>query len=487
MAPFGGTLGPVWEAGALDSVAASGSTFAHERSRESPAHPPHGVEGVGIVTTDVGWSIVLVLGFILVGGVFAGAELALVSLRDSQIDQLAKRGKRGARVARVARNPNRFLAAVQIGVTVAGFISAAYGASALAPAVAPAVEALGASAEVSLVIATVALTLVIAYLSLVLGELVPKRFALQRAQAIALAVAPALDRFATVVRPVIWLLSRSTDAVVRLLGGDPQQRSEEMSGEELRDLVHSHRALPADARRIVSDVLGVGERTVAEVLRHRGDVSFLDDGMTVAQARAVVGALPHSRYPVTRDGVDDVIGFLHVRDLLNAPDAERVGALARPILHVPTTALVMPVLAQMRHERQQIAIVVDEYGGTDGIVTFEDLLEEIVGDISDEYDPPAPRASAASPREFDAALSLEDFADAAGIVLPDGPYETVAGYVLARLGRLAKVGDQVGLEAESSDGGDASELTLTVVAVEGRRLKAVRVDEAPAGSQAPGR
>lgn len=432
---------------------------------------------------DVWLSAGLVLLFIVIGGVFAGTELALVSLRDSQLDQLAKRGKRGARVAKVARDPNRFLAAVQIGVTVAGFISAAFGASTLAPVLAPAFESLGLGEGPALTAATIVLTLIIAYLSLVLGELVPKRFALQKAQTIAMAVTPALDRFASAMRPVIWLLSASTNAVVRLLGGDPKVRAENMSHEELRDLVDSHEGLADDARRIVSDVLGVANRTVAEVLRHRGDVEFLEADATVAQARQTVASLPYSRYPVIGDSVDDVRGFVHVRDLLTADDAARVVTLAREILQVPSTARVMPVLSQMRADRQQIAVVIDEYGGTDGIVTFEDLLEEIVGEIDDEYDPPALVEPDAEGDLYDAGLSLEDFEDRTGVALPDGPYETVAGFVIARLGRLAVEGDEVRVEPAASEGerdrrepDDAEpELVLTVTEVEGRRIRMVRL------------
>lgn len=438
------------------------------------------------MTEQMWLSVGLVLVFILIGGLFAGTELALVSLRESQLDQLAKRGKRGAHVARVARDPNRFLAAVQIGVTVAGFISAAYGATTLAPALAPPLESAGLGEGVALTVATVLLTLVVAYLSLVLGELVPKRFALQRAQGLALAVTPALDRFATAMRPAIWLLSVSTDAVVHLLGGDPKIRAESMSGEELRGLVNSHEGLPADARRIVSDVLGVSERTVAEVLRHRADVEFVDAGTPAVAVTARVATLPYSRYPVIASTMDDVVGFLHVRDLLTASPQQRAGSLARPILHVPSTAHVMPVLAEMRAGRHQIAVVVDEYGGTDGIVTFEDLLEEIVGEIADEYDPPTPAHLEAGGDNLDAGLTIEEFAEHTGVALPDGPYETVAGFVIARLGRVAQVGDEVTVEGrgdhegEDAVAGAAMSLVITVSEVDGRRIRLVRVSSASA-------
>ncbi|MFF2623920.1 hemolysin family protein [Oerskovia jenensis] len=423
-------------------------------------------------------NVALVLVFVLVGGVFAGTEFALVSLRDSQIDQLERRGPRGARVAGVARDPNRFLAAVQIGVTVAGFLSAAYGASTLAPDFVPTLEALGLPTGLASTVSLVGLTLVISYLSLVLGELVPKRIALQRSAQFALVVGPPLDRFATVMRPVIWLLSRSTDVVVRLLGGNPTARSEEMSEEELRDLVIAHEALPEDERRILTDVFSAAKRSVVETMRPRGEVVFLPGDLTLPEAAAIVRSQPYSRYPVTGEDFDDVVGFLHVRDLLGVPGDDgaapadtdprvrTVRDVARTVLELPGTNQLLPSLALMRRTGVHLAIVVDEYGGTDGIITLEDLVEELVGDIRDEYDPAhAPLAEG----DFDAGLTIEAFAQESGVRLDDGPYETVAGFVISRLGRLGAVGDVVEVPGHR----------LTVSAVEDRRIRQVTLSALP--------
>ncbi|MFF3065835.1 hemolysin family protein [Oerskovia sp. NPDC057915] len=420
-------------------------------------------------------NVALVLVFVLVGGVFAGTEFALVSLRDSQIDQLEHRGPRGARVAGVARDPNRFLAAVQIGVTVAGFLSAAYGASTLAPDFVPALESLGLPSGLASTLSLVALTLVISYLSLVLGELVPKRIALQRSAQFALVVGPPLDRFATAMRPVIWLLSRSTDVVVRLLGGNPTARSEEMTEEELRDMVIAHEGLPEDERRILTDVFSAAKRSVVETMRPRGEVVFLPGDLTLPEAASIVRSQPYSRYPVTGEDFDDVVGFLHVRDLLGAPDdaATAAGAdlrtvrdVARTVLELPGTNQLLPSLALMRRTGVHLAIVVDEYGGTDGIITLEDLVEELVGDIRDEYDPAhAPLAEG----DFDAGLTIEAFAEESGVRLDDGPYETVAGFVISRLGRLGAVGDAVEVPGHR----------LTVTAIEDRRIRQVTLSALP--------
>ena len=406
-------------------------------------------------------NLALVVLFILVGGVFAGTEIALVSLREGQINALASRGARGARVATVARDPNRFLAAVQIGVTLAGFFSAAYGASTLAPDFAPALEHAGLGGDAADTAALVLLTLFIAYLSLVLSELAPKRLALQRAAGVAYLVGAPLDRFATAMRPVVWLLSVSTDAVVRVFGGDPRAASEELSDEELRFLVDQHEGLADDERRILADVFDAGDRSLSEVMRPRGDVTFLAADATVADAVATARTSPYSRYPVTGEGLDDVRGFLHVRDLLGADPTIRVRALTREILHLPATNRVLPSLSRMRAEGSHIAVVVDEYGGTDGIVTLEDLVEELVGEIHDEYDETASVAAG----EVDAGLSIEEFAERTGVELEDGPYETAAGYVVHQLGRLAVVGDVVAV-------GDHE---LEVATVDKHRITRLRV------------
>ncbi|WP_394250467.1 hemolysin family protein [Arthrobacter pityocampae] len=409
-------------------------------------------------------NIGLVVVFVLIGGVFAATEMALVTLRDSQVNAIAQRGKRGEKVAALARNPNRFLSAVQIGVTVAGFASAAYGAASIAPSVAPLLVSLGLSASAALTVATILLTLVVAYLSLVLGELAPKRLAIQRNAQFAYAVAPVLNGFAQLMRPVIWLLSVSTNAVVRLLGGDPNQRSEEMTEEELRDIVTTHEGLPEDERRILDDVLSLRDRQISEVMRPRPEVVAVNSGDSVGAAIAHIEELPFSRYPVVDQSIDDITGFVHVRDLYDAasqdPDALLAGII-RPIPYLPATARVLPTLTKLRARNTHIAVVIDEYGGTDGIVTLEDLVEEVVGEIFDEYDTDAaPLKLAEGGGVVDGRLNLQDFAEATGIDLPRGTWDTVAGFVLDRLGRLASEGDTVEVDG----------VTLQVTSIDRRRI-----------------
>lgn len=415
-------------------------------------------------------NIILVLLFVLVGGVFAGAEIALVSLRESQVRALEGRGRRGARVSRLTGEPNRFLSAVQIGVTLSGFLASAFGATTIADDVVPVLTGLGMAVVVAEPLATVVITLIIVYLSLVLGELVPKRIALQRAEGTSLLVAPLLDRLATVSRPVIWLLSKSTDLVVRLLGGDPHAGRESITEEELRDLVVRHEGLTSDERQLVADVFGAAKRQVREVLVPRTEVYFLDADMPVVEAVQAVAGAPYSRFPVYRGSHDEVVGFVHVRDLLDPElvgGTKHVAEVLRPVKYVPASKRLLPALSEMRREGHHLAIVIDEYGGTDGIVTLEDLVEELVGDIRDEYDRTESQARQlrGGGLELDGLVNLDDFREQTGVSLPEGPYETVAGYLMAALGHLPSVGEHV----------DAGTHRLTVASMEGRRVGRVRV------------
>ncbi|HSU11408.1 MAG TPA: CNNM domain-containing protein, partial [Pseudonocardia sp.] len=218
-------------------------------------------------------SLALVLVFVLVGGYFSASELALVSLRDSQVDRLP--GKRGDRVRKLRADSNRFLASVQVGVTLAGFFASAYGGSTLSEPLAAVLSGWGMPVGVAGTVAFVAVTAFISYLSLVLGELVPKRLALQRGEGVALFVAPTLDRVATLTRPIVWLLSASTSVVVRMLGMDPRAGGEEVTEEELRDMVSSHGDLDAEERRVLTDVFGAADRQLNEVMVPRTEVEFL--------------------------------------------------------------------------------------------------------------------------------------------------------------------------------------------------------------------
>ena len=425
---------------------------------------------------SLGLNILLIFVFLLLGSVFAGTELALVSLRGSQIDQMEQEDARGKRVAQIARDPNTFLSTVQIGVTLSGFLSASFGESSISPYIVPIVESWGVPTSVAAPLTTIVLTLIISYCSIVISELVPKRIAMQRTEQIARAVVPASHVFAKVCKPIIWLIGKNTNIIVRLLGFDPNETDSEVSDEELRVLVNTNTNLSKDERTILDDVFDASETIVAEVMRPRADVVFLDGDMPIEKAAAYVREMPYSRYPVTGKDFDDVLGFVHVRDLLDIrdPEAKTVADVTREGISLPGTSKLLPSLELLRKRGIHLAVVIDEYGGTDGIVTLEDMTEELVGDIRDEYDLPEEKGGERTERTtfvngvatIEGGMTIEDFADLTGIELEDGPYETVAGYFLAHTGKMGEIGDVL----PSDDGYD-----MTVTQVDGRRIETLEI------------
>jgi len=409
--------------------------------------------------------LALVAGLILLAALFVAAEIALISLRESQIRQIAGRGKRGARVAKLAENPNRFLAAAQVGVTVCGFLSAALGAERLGGYVIPWLEEKGLSRGMSTTLSIIGVTLVIAYFSLVFGELVPKRLALFRSEEISLASAGLIDVIAKIFRPVIWLLSKSTDFVVRAFGIDPKEARSQISEEELLDLVAGHAALSDEERDIVEEVFNASERQIHEVMVPRTEVDFMDVSLTVGKAIDLAVDKAHSRYPVIRGSSDEVIGFIHVRDLLDtslATKETKIIELVRSIIFLPGTKGILPALSEMREQGQHVAIVLDEYGGTDGIVTLEDLVECLIGEIRDEYDEDEAEVSLESRTgdfEVDGLISIEDLIEQTGLEILDGPYETASGFVMHHLGRIPREHDVVAVDG----------MRITVLSMEGKR------------------
>ena len=426
--------------------------------------------------------IALIGVFILIGGVFAAAEMSLVSLREAQLKQLATRGKRGAKLAELAESPNRFLSAVQIGVTLSGFLSAAFGGATLSERLAPVFVGWGLPASMAPTLALVVITIVISYFSIVLGELAAKRLAMQRAEAFAMALAPMVDAIAKAARPLIWFLGVSTDAVVRLFGGDPNAGREEVSEEEIRALVTGSHSLGSEERRIVDELFDAGERSLREVMVPRTEVDFLPGTMAAHTAMREVQGAPHSRYPVTGQTVDEVLGFLHVRDLMDLDPATRnqpVSRLVRPVTSLPETVKILHALTVMRRSSSHLAIVRDEYGGTAGIVTLEDLVEELIGEIQDEYDVDhvsIVRTSGAV--DVDGLLTLEEFADRTGYELPEGPYDTVAGYWVAQRGELPELGESVSVALEAVAGEGTSSFDMSVTELDGRRAARITVRRA---------
>jgi putative hemolysin len=275
---------------------------------------------------------------------------------------------------------------------------------------------------------------------------------------------PFRQTLARVVLPGIDAFRR---LVVALLRADHTAGRERISNVEFRELVAANTVLPREERRLIDEVLAAGARHVNELMVPRTEVVFLDSALPIGAALDLVREARHSRFPVIDGSPDEVVGFVHLRDLTIRPSGDAcmsVGSLMREVKRLPASKKALAALSEMRRERHHLAVVVDEYGGTAGIVTLEDLIEELVGEIHDEYDAaPEPQIDGAAPGEVDGLLNLTDLAEVAGLPLPPGPYETLAGFLMARLGKLPVVGDEVRVDG----------WRLTVAELDGRRVSRV--------------
>ncbi|WP_436521508.1 hemolysin family protein [Actinoplanes sp. HUAS TT8] len=416
-----------------------------------------------------GWQVVLVVVLVLLNAAFSGSEMALISLRESQLQRLERQTRTGRTLARLARDPNRFLATIQIGITLAGFLASAAAAVSLAQPLIGPLGFLGTAAEPA---AIFVITIVLTFFTLVVGELAPKRVAMQRAEGWALLVARPLDVLAMLSRPVIWFLGKATDLVVRMAGGDPDAGREEVSTEEIRDMVAQQQEFTPEQRTIISGAFEIADRTLREILVPRRDVLILPAVMKSPEGlrRLVEGG--HSRAPVTGPlGLDDVLGVVHLRDLIGS-EGHVIDHVFTP-LFLPETLKIADAMRQLRTQRQQFALVVDERGAIDGIITMEDLVEEIVGEIYDETD----RDVQSVVHEDDGAMLLpgtfpiHDLPDI-GVEIEEedeGDYTTVAGLILARLGHIPTTPG----ETVSIDGHTAEVVEITGRAITRLRLRRV--------------
>ncbi|BCJ77073.1 membrane protein [Catellatospora sp. IY07-71] len=381
--------------------------------------------------------LVLVAVLIIVNALFAGSEMALVSLREGQLRRMEQQGGGAAAAAALARDPNRYLATIQIGITLAGFLASATAAIALAEVLQPALGFLGRAARP---VAVVGVTLLLTFLTLVFGELAPKRVAMQHAERWARLAGRPLTTLAAISRPFVWVLSKATDLGVRLMGGDPGGHRDEITPEEVRDLVSVHRGFTAEQRLIIAGAVEITERVLREVLIPRRNVFLLDADLPVDVARKELAGSGFSRAPVVRRrNIDDTIGIVHLRDLLSQDDGT-VADVARPVLLLPDSLHAGDALRRFKVERQQFALVVDEHGAVDGIVTMEDLLEEVVGEIYDEADRDVMAVQQGEDGDMllPGTFPIHDLPDI-GVTFeqrPGGDYITVAGLVIAVLGHV---------------------------------------------------
>jgi putative hemolysin len=414
--------------------------------------------------------IVIVFLLVSANAIFVAAEYALVTARRGRLERWAeRRGGRGARTAlRLMDDPVRFISTVQVGITVSAILLGAIGEPLISDVMEPPL-----STTVSFLIAFAILT----YLSVVLGELVPKAVALQRAEVLAIALAVPLDLLARITYPIVWALQVSANLVLRLLRVRPAPAG--MIAYTREDIRHSVAAaedvgeLEQAEEEMLYKVFDFASKEVSAVMVPRPDVVAIAADMPPEEALATVVDSPYTRYPVYRESLDDVVGVLHVRDLFAAMhdlgiSAVKLESIARPAYIVPETKDLAALLADFRREKQHMAIVVDEYGDMDGIVTLEDVLEEIVGEIEDEFDLPDTSIERIDDTHIriDGSYTIDDFNEEFETELEQDGFHTMAGLVFGELGRAAEVGDTVTVDG----------LRMTVVEVEGTRILKLEVE-----------
>jgi putative hemolysin len=415
--------------------------------------------------------ILIIAVLVVLNGLFVAAELALVTVRRSRLQQLSEEGRPGARrVMRLVEHPGRFLAVIQLGITFIGFLAAAFAGASIANNLAVALEpALGGAAHA---IALVLVTLVVSLITIVFGELVPKTWALAHAERIALLSAGSVEVLGRVLAPIVWLLTSVTALITRVLGVKEVER-DRITSEEIRILVQrgeEQGVIEAEEEQMIGAVLELGERRVHEVMVPRIDIVALPQEAVLNDVVDAIVREGHSRIPIFDESIDNIVGIFYAKDLLpylvgedRPPD---VRSLARPPLFVPESMLVDDLLHSLQRRKVHIAVVLDEYGGTAGLVTIEDLIEEIVGEIQDEYDSEQPMIEPIADDEVrvDGRASIDDLFEHFGMAVDAedrDEYDTVGGLIYHRIGGIPKVGDVVEVD---------SVLTLTVESTDGRRV-----------------
>ena len=454
---------------------------------------PEGAAGTGNPFVD----LIIVLVLILIGGVFAAAEIALLTVRRTRLDQLAEEGRRGARTARrLVEDPQRFLATIQVVITFLGFLASAIGAIAFSAVLADGISAIPWEPiqDAAETIAFIFVTLLIALTSIIVGELVPKTLALNFPERFSLVASRPLSVMERILAPLVSLTTTISGFLVRLFGGRERPQTGLLSVEELKLLVETGSAqgqIEEAEKEMIHGVIELGDKQIHEVMIPRIGIKAVEVDDPIEEVLDLIVRAGHSRVPVYRENLDNIVGILYAKDMLPylLPSAEtreplEIRSLARPAAYVPETKRVDEMLTEMRSARRHIAIVVDEYGGTAGLVTIEDLVEEIVGEIQDEYDIEEsliePIETDGDRRAFrvDGRVTMDDLRDLFELGDAEEPdeesFDTVGGLIISRVGRIPLVGTEVEFRG----------LTLRVLAADSRRVSKVMAVQVPNGREA---
>ncbi len=430
--------------------------------------------------------IVILFALIFVNAFFSMSEMAIVTLNDNKIDKMAAEGnKKAKQIKKLTENTSSFLSTIQIGVTLAGFLTSATAAQSFAGMLAGAIAKTPIVDVIPLGVingfSTVLITLVMSYFSLVLGELVPKKIAMSKPEKMAFMAAPILVFVAKVTNPIVKFLALSTNGVLRLIGIDPHADEEVVTEEEIRMMVDvgGEKGVIEDTQiEMINNIFEFDDIDVADIMTHRTDMVCIDDDEPLSEAVKLSIENGFSRIPVYEEDPDDIIGIVYIKDFLKyvgttLPKTKTVKDMMRPAYYVPETKRCGELFTEMTEKRVQMAVVIDEYGGTAGIVTLEDLLESIVGNIQDEYDQEDEEISIINDTVFevDGITDIEEVEEHIGKTFPEGDYDTIGGYIISVLGFLPQDGEMNEVIFEN--------VKFTVLNVEERRIGKVKVEILP--------
>ena len=430
--------------------------------------------------------IVILFALILVNAFFAMSEIAVISLNDNKIEKMAESGnKKAKQIKKLTESSSSFLSTIQIGVTLAGFLTSATAAQSFAVMLAGAISKTAVVKVIPISVisgfSTVVITLIMSYFSLVLGELVPKKIAMQKSEKMAFMAAPVLTFVAAAARPVVKFLSLSTNGVLRIMGIDPHADEETVTEEEIRMMVDvgGEKGVIEDSQKeMIDNIFEFDDMDVADIMTHRTDMVCVDveEGLSEAVKLSIENGF--SRIPVYEEDPDNIIGIIYVKDFLkyvgtSLPKTKSIKDIMREAYYVPETKRCGELFSEMTEKRVQMAVVVDEYGGTAGIVTLEDVLESIVGNIQDEYDQESDELSIIDDKTFtvDGITDIEEVEEHIGKTFPEGDYDTIGGYIISVLGFLPQDGEMNEVTFEN--------IRFTVLNVEDRRIGKVKVGILP--------
>ena len=430
--------------------------------------------------------ILLLFVLILINAFFAMSEIAIISLNDNKIDKLAEEGhKKAKQIQKLTQNSSNFLSTIQIGVTLAGFLTSASAADSFAPiltnAVISAFESLAAYKGIIETVALILITIIVSYFSLVFGELAPKKIGMQKSEKVAYKVVGILLFIMNATKPFVKVLAFSTNSIVRLFGIDPNADEENVTEEEILMMVDvgEEKGVIENAQaEMINNIFEFDDIDAGDLMTHRVDMTAVEADESVAEVIRVAIEDGYSRIPVYDDDPDNIIGVVYIKDLLpyigkEIPKNKTIREVMREAYFIPETKKCGELFSEMSEKRVQMAIVVDEYGGTAGLLTLEDIVESIVGNIHDEYDTEEEEIAKINDTTFtvDGTTDLDEIDELVGADIPEGDYDTIAGFIISQLGFLPKDGDMDTVELDN--------LKFTVIEVEDKRIAKVRIDITP--------